>query len=87
MLKLVTRLLITKGAKPMSKQGETIHKQLEEILQDMPVQERLERTLARIEQYLAHADEVQNLNHINFINEIKYQLEDITNEGKNNGII
>ena len=37
----------------MSKQGETIHKQLEEILQDMPVQERLERTLARIEQYLA----------------------------------
>ena len=63
----------------MSKQGEIIHKQLEEILQDMPVQERLERTLARIEQYLAHADEVQNLNHINFINEIKYQLEDITN--------
>jgi hypothetical protein len=63
----------------MSKQGETIHKQIEEILQDMPVQERLERTLARIEQYLAHADEVQNLNHINFINEIKYQLEDITN--------
>ncbi len=66
----------------MSKQGETIHKQLEEILQDMPVQERLERTLARIEQYLAHADEVKNLNHINFINEIKYQLEDITNKGK-----
>ena len=63
----------------MSKQGETIHKQIEEILQDMPVQERLERTLARIEQYLAHADEVQNPNHINFINEIKYQLEDITN--------
>ena len=69
----------------MSKQGETIHKQIEEILQDMPVQERLERTLARIEQYLAHADEVQNLNHINFINEIKYQLEDITNKGKANG--
>ena len=66
----------------MSKQGETIHKQLEEILQDMPVQERLERTLARIEQYLTHADEVQNLNHINFINEIKYQLEDITNKGE-----
>jgi hypothetical protein len=67
----------------MSKQGETIHKQLEEILQDMPVQERLERTLARIEQYLAHADEVKNLNHINFINEIKYQLEDITNKENN----
>ena len=66
----------------MSRQGETIHKQLEEILQDMPVQERLERTLARIEQYLAHADEAQNLNHINFINEIKYQLEDITNKEK-----
>ena len=66
----------------MSKQGETIHKQLEEILQDMPVQERLERTLARIEQYLAHADEVKNLNHINFINEIKYQLEAITNKGE-----
>jgi hypothetical protein len=64
----------------MSKQGETIHKQIEEILQDMPVQERLERTLARIEQYLALADEVKNLNHINFINEIKYQLEDITNK-------
>jgi hypothetical protein len=57
----------------MSKQGETIHKQLE----------RLERTLARIEQYLAHADEVQNLNHVNFINEIKYQLEDITNRENN----
>ena len=67
----------------MSKQGETIHKQLEEILQDMPVQERLERTLARIEQYLTHADEVKNLNHINFINEIKYQLEDITNRENN----
>jgi hypothetical protein len=67
----------------MSKQGETIHKQIEEILQDMPVQERLERTLARIEQYLAHADEVKNLNHINFINEIKYQLEDITNKENN----
>ena len=67
----------------MSRQGETIHKQLEEILQDMPVQERLERTLARIEQYLAHADEVKNLNHVNFINEIKYQLEAITNKGNN----
>ena len=66
----------------MSKQGETIHKQIEEMLQDMPEQERLERTLARIEQYLAHADEVKNLNHINFINEIKYQLEDITNKGE-----
>ena len=66
----------------MSRQGETIHKQLEEILQDMPVQERLERTLARIEQYLAHADEVKNLNHVNFITEIKYQLEDITNKEK-----
>jgi hypothetical protein len=66
----------------MSKQGETIHKQLEEILQDMPVQERLERTLARIEQYLAHTDEAQNLNHVNFITEIKYQLEDITNKEK-----
>jgi hypothetical protein len=66
----------------MSKQGETIHKQIEEILQDMPVQERLERTLARIEQYLAHTDEVKNLNHVNFINEIKYQLEDITNKEK-----
>ena len=66
----------------MSKQGETIHKQLEEMLQDMPVQERLERTLARIEQYLAHADEVENLNHVNFINEIKYQLEDITDKEK-----
>mgnify|MGYP000049860522 FL=1 len=66
----------------MSKQGETIHKQLEERLQDMPVQERLERTLARIEQYLAHADEVENLNHVNFITEIKYQLEDITNKEK-----
>ena len=48
----------------------------------MPVLERLERSLARIEQYLAHADEVKNLNHINFINEIKYQLEDITNREK-----
>ena len=75
----MVRRMATRGAKPMSKQGETIHKQLEEILQDMPVQERLERTLERIEQYLAHADEVKNLNHINFINEIKYQLEDITN--------
>ena len=66
----------------MSKQGETIHKQLEEMLQDMPVQERLERTLARIQQYLAHADEVENLNNVNFITEIKYQLEDITNKEK-----
>ena len=66
----------------MSKQGETIHKQLEEMLQDMPVQERLERTLARIEQYLAHTDEVENLNHVNFITEIKYHLEDITNKGE-----
>jgi hypothetical protein len=66
----------------MSKQGETIHKQLEEMLQDMPVQERLERTLARIEQYLAHTDEVENLNHVNFITEIKYLLEDITNKGE-----
>jgi len=67
----------------MSKQGETIHKKLEEMLQDMPVQERLERTLARIEQYLAHTDEVENLNHVNFITEIKYQLEDITNKENN----
>lgn len=67
----------------MSKQGETIHKQLEEILEDMPaVQERLERLLFKIEQYLAHADEAQNLNHVNFITEIKYLLEDITNKGE-----
>jgi len=66
----------------MSKQGETIHKKLEEMLQDMPTQERLERTLARIEQYLAQTDEVENLNHVNFITEIKYQLEDITNKEK-----
>ena len=82
MSRLVTKLLITKGAKPMSKQGETIHKQLEEMLQDMPVQKRLERLLFKIEQYLAHADEAQNLNHVNFITEIKYQLEDITNKEK-----
>jgi len=66
----------------MSKQGETIHKQLEEMLQDMPVQKRLERLLFKIEQYLAHSDEAQNLNHVNFITEIKYQLEDITNKEK-----
>jgi len=66
----------------MSKQGETIHKQLEEMLQDMPVQKRLERLLFKIEQYLAHADEAQNLNHVNFITEIKYLLEDITNREK-----
>ena len=66
----------------MSKQGETIHKQLEEILQDMSVQKRLERLLFKIEQWLAHSDEAQNLNHVNFITEIKYQLEDITNKGK-----
>ena len=66
----------------MSKQGETIHKQLEEILQDMPVQERLDRLLFKIEQWLAHSDEAQNLNHVNFITEIKYQLEDITNKEK-----
>ena len=66
----------------MSKQGETIHKQLEEMLQDMSVQKRLERTLAKIEQWLAHSDEAQNLNHVNFITEIKYQLEDITNKEK-----
>jgi hypothetical protein len=82
MLKLVTRLLITRGAKPMSKQGETIHKQLEEILQDMPVQKRLDRLLFKIEQWLAHSDEAQNLNHVNFITEIKYTLEDITNKGE-----
>ena len=64
----------------MSKQGETIHKQLEEMLQDKPVQKRLERLLFKIEQYLAHTDEAQNLNHVNFITEIKYQLEDITNK-------
>ena len=75
----MVRRMATRGTKPMSKQGETIHKQLEEMLQDMPTQERLERTLARIQQYLAHADEVENLNHVNFITEIKYQLEDITN--------
>jgi hypothetical protein len=66
----------------MSKQGETIHKQLEEILQDMPVQKRLERLLFKIEQYLAHTDEAQNLNHVNFITEVKYLLEDITNKGE-----
>ena len=66
----------------MSKQGETIHKQLEEMLQDMPVQERLDRLLFKIEQWLAHSDEAQNLNHVNFITEIKYQLEDITNKEK-----
>ena len=66
----------------MSKQGETIHKQLEEMLQDMSVQKRLERLLFKIEQYLAHTDEAQNLNHVNFITEIKYQLEDITNKEK-----
>jgi hypothetical protein len=66
----------------MSKQGETIHKQLEEILQDMSVQKRLERLLFKIEQWLAHSDEAQNLNHVNFITEIKYQLEDITNKEK-----
>ena len=66
----------------MSKQGETIHKQLEEMLQDMPTQKRLERTLTKIEQWLAHSDEAQNLNHVNFITEIKYQLEDITNKEK-----
>ena len=66
----------------MSKQGETIHKQLEEILQDMPVQKRLDRLLFKIEQWLAHSDEAQNLNHVNFITEIKYQLEDITNKEK-----
>ena len=67
----------------MSKQGETIHKQLEEMLQDMSVQKRLDRLLFKIEQYLAHADEVENLNHVNFITEIKYQLEDITNKENN----
>jgi len=66
----------------MSKQGETIHKQLEEMLQDMSVQKRLNRLLFKIEQYLAHTDEVENLNHVNFITEIKYQLEDITNKEK-----
>ena len=67
----------------MSKQGETIHKQLEEILKDMPtVQERLERLLFKIEQWLAHSDEAQNPNHVNFITEIKYTLEDITNKEK-----
>ena len=69
----------------MSKQGETINNQIEYIFQDMPVQERLERLLFKIEQWLAHSDEAQNLNHVNFINEIKYQLEDITNKGKANG--
>jgi hypothetical protein len=81
----------------MSKQGEMIHKQIEQKIAEeeaikaakehalnrykrMTIKQKVEHIHNRIEQYLALADEVKNLNHINFINEIKYQLEDITNK-------
>ena len=83
----------------MSKQGETIHKQIEQKIakeeaikaakehalnryKRKTIKQKVEHIHNRIEQYLAHADEVENLNHVNFITEIKYQLEDITNKGK-----
>ena len=83
----------------MSKQGETIHKQIEQkiaeeeaikaakehalnIYKRKTIKQKVQHIHNRIEQYLAHTDEVENLNHVNFINEIKYQLEDMTNKEK-----
>jgi len=83
----------------MSKQGETIHKQIEQKIAEEEVikaakehalnrykrktiKQKVQHIHNRVEQYLAHADEVENLNHVNFITEIKYQLEDITNKEK-----
>ena len=84
----------------MSKQGETIHKQIEQKIAEeeaikaakehafnrykrKTIKQKVQHIHNRIEQYLAHTDEAQNLNHVNFITEIKYLLEDITNRENN----
>lgn len=60
--------------------GKDIHKQIESILDDLTPVEELDRTHQRICQYLAHADETYQLNHIGFIQELEYKIENIVNK-------
>ena len=60
--------------------GKDIHKQIESILDDLTPAEELERTHQRICQYLAQADETYQLNHITFIQELEYKIENIVNK-------
>ena len=60
--------------------GKDIHKQIDSILDDLTPVEELERTHQRICQYLAQADETYQLNHIGFIQELEYKIENIVNK-------
>ena len=60
--------------------GKDIHKQIESILDDLTPVEELDRTHQRICQYLAHAAEPSQLNHIGFIQELEYKIENIVNK-------
>ena len=60
--------------------GKDIHKQIESILDDLTPVEELDRTHQRICQYLAQADETYQLNHISFIQELEYKIENIVNK-------